>query len=115
MKYRKLTATGDYSFGHRAADFYVDSPDAVAQAVQTRLLLIQGEWFLDTTAGTPYFTRILGTGTQRTCDQAIQDVIIGTEGVLRIDAYSSDVNPVTRALTAAATITTVYGQATVTI
>ena len=53
MKYRKLDANGDYLFGG-SGEFFVDSPDAVRQAIQTRLLLLTREWFLDAQEGTPY-------------------------------------------------------------
>jgi hypothetical protein len=60
MRYRKLDANGDYTFGGGSNDFLVNTPETVAQAVMTRLNLLQGEWFLDTTAGMPwspaYFT-----------------------------------------------------------
>ena len=54
MRYRKLDAAGDFVFGHGAADYHRDSPEAVAQAVLTRLKLHRGEWFLDRSEGTPY-------------------------------------------------------------
>lgn len=113
MIYRRLDANGDYTFGKRDANFYTDTPDAVAQAVKTRLGLIQGEWFLDVTAGTPYNSQILGAGTVSKYDKAIQEVIVNTPGVLRIVSYSSSVDPSTRAATVDVTIDTIYGQTSI--
>ena len=39
MKYRKLTENGDYAFGRGGADMHADTPEAVGQAVLTRLRL----------------------------------------------------------------------------
>ena len=52
MRYRKLDDSGDFMFGHGQADFHHNTPEAVAQAVATRLRLFSGEWFLDVTEGT---------------------------------------------------------------
>jgi hypothetical protein len=109
-----LSATGDYIFGQGASEFLVDIPAAVAQAVQTRLLLIQGEWYLDQDDGTPYYSLILGTGTQNTYDDAIQSRILETPGVVSIDEYSSSLNA-QRQLTVTCTITTQYGGASVNV
>lgn len=111
MRYRALDADGDYQLGRSAQDFLQDSPDAVAQAVKTRLLLLRGEWFLDVTEGTPYATEILGTGTTPTYDLAIRSRILGTKGVTAISSYESARNG--RALTVSATIDTAYGRASV--
>lgn len=112
MIHRKLDDNGDMTFGQGPGNFYKDQPEAVAQAVKTRLGLIQGEWFLDINFGTPYNSRILGAGKVTTYDSAIQEVIRTTPGVTRIVAYSSSVDPDTRAATVSCTIDTVYGQAT---
>lgn len=109
MKYRKLDADADYVFGRGAGNFYKDQPEAVGQAVKTRLGLILGEWFLDITQGTPYNSQILGAGKIGLYDRAIQDVIINTQGVTGLVAYSSQVDPNTRAATVSATIDTAYG------
>jgi len=113
LKYRKLSPSGDYSFGNGAGDFYVDSPDAVAQAVKTRLGLIQGEWFLDINVGTPYNSQVLGAGKIAYFDYAIQDVIVNTQGVRKLVAYSSNVSPTTRKASISCTIDTVYGATTI--
>lgn len=109
MRYRALTASGDYQFGNGPGEFFVNTPAAVAQAVQTRLLLWQGEWFADTSLFTPWSTQILGKGTDRTIDAAIQTVILNTPGVNQLTSYSSSLNRATRHATVVATITTIYG------
>ena len=114
MRYRQLDANGDFLFGQNSANFLVDTPATVAQAVQTRLGIIEGEWFLDITIGTPYNTEILGAGTVATYDAAIQEVILDTPGVSGIAIYSSSFNPITRAVSINCTIDTIYGQAELT-
>jgi hypothetical protein len=106
MQYRALDANGDYTVGQVLAN----TPQAVAQAVRTRLLLWRGEWFLDTTDGTPWLQGILGHNTNY--DLEIQQRILGTPGVTEIVSYSSSVSSA-RALSVTATINTIYGQATV--
>lgn len=113
MRYRALTDSGDSTFCSGLTAFLVNTPDAVAQAVRTRLLLLKGEWFLDEQEGTPYATQVLGTGTQATRDVVIQNRIIGTQGVLSITSYSSSVNADTRHFSINATIETVYGSTTI--
>lgn len=114
MIYRKLDKDGDYTFGLGAGNFYKDQPEAVAQAVKTRLGLIEGEWFLDITAGTPYNSQILGAGMVSRYDHAIQEVILNTVGVTEIVNYYSQVDPTTRAAQITCTINTLYGTATLT-
>jgi len=113
MRYRKLSQDGDYTFGNQAADFYKDVPEAVGQAVLTRLRLLRGEWFLDKTAGTPWSSEVLGKYTNGTYDAAIRRRILGTQGVLQITEYSSSVDTEKRKLTVTATINTIYGTTTV--
>lgn len=109
MKYRKLDENGDYLFGSEG-EFHENSPDGVAQAIQTRLLLITGEWFLDSNEGTPYDPNIVGYGTATTRDPAVIDRILGTPGVREILRYSSSVNQA-RAFRVDALVDTIYGTA----
>lgn len=113
MRYRALTASGDYSFGHGQGDLLINTPNAVAQAIQTRLLLFTGEWFLDTTDGTPWSTQILGNNTQATRDLAIKARILRTPGVKSLVSYASQVE--NRAFSAEAVVDTIYGQASVAV
>lgn len=108
MRYRKLDADGDYTTG-TGEDFLTDSPAAVGQAVRTRLLLFQDEWFLDA-RGTPWSQDILGRIPVEVYDAAIRRRILRTPGVTQIAQYASTLNRATRALTIRATIDTQYGQ-----
>ena len=101
--------TGDWNLTGTAADYLVDTPEAVAQAVTTRLGLWQGDWFLDISAGMPWLTQVIGYGTQKLYDQAIQEQILGTPGVRGITSYSSTLKPVTRQLTVTVSLSTDYG------
>lgn len=115
MRYRALDVNGDYTFGQGSDNFLVDSPACVAQAVRTALLLWKGEWYLDTTAGMPWATDVLGTGTDSLYDEAIKAKIQSVQGVTDIVNYSSSLNTATRALIVDCTIDTLYGQANVNV
>lgn len=112
MRYRILDANDDMQFGRGSLNFYVNSPDAVAQAVRTRLKLEVGEWFLDQTEGTPYRADVLGYGTRAIRDAAIRDRILGTQGLTEITNYSSSLS-VQRKFMVTATANTLYGAVTV--
>lgn len=113
MRYRKLDSNGDYTFGQGQANFYRDVPAAVGQAVQTRLLLWLGEWFLDILEGTPFMQGILGKHGLEMANITIQDRARGTQGLTNISNYESEVEPVSRGMTASFTIDTIYGPTTV--
>lgn len=114
MRYRKITAAGDYTFGQGNAEFLVDNPACVAQAVLTALLLHRGEWFLDTSAGMPWETQVLGYGTQSLYDAAIKSAILGVQGVQAILSYSSSLDVAKRVLTVNAVISTIFGNVALT-
>ena len=113
MRHRKWTATGDIQFGHGQADYWTNTPEGVAQAVVSRLKLMTGEWFLDSQEGTPYVGGVLGKHTQASYDPVLRERILDTEGVTSLDEYASSFNGDTRKLSVSATISTIYGQATI--
>ncbi|WP_043614305.1 hypothetical protein [Chromobacterium violaceum] len=106
MQYRK--DDGDYTFG-TGGDFYVNQAEAVAQAVRTRLALWLGDWFLDTSDGTPWSTDGLGQTNKTAIDAQLRARILGTMGVTSIVAYGSQFDGNSRKLAISATIDTVYG------
>lgn len=114
MKYRKLTADGDYSFGHNQNDFISDV-GAVAQAIRTSLLLLEGEWWEDLSIGLPLFQNILGMpGTPdnvQAADLLIQGVISNVDGVRRIKEFESSYQ--SRSYKMQCTVETIYGELTI--
>lgn len=115
MRYRALSATGDYTFGQGQANFLVNSPAAVGQSVLTRLKLWRGEWFLDTSVGTPWLTEVMGKNTQSIYDRAVQTIVIQTVGVTSIATYNSVLDTAARSLAVTMTINTQYGATTVAV
>jgi len=105
---RKLDANGDYSFGQGEANFWINQVEGVVQNVTTRLLLLEGEWWLDQTVGTPWSQEILGYSTAALRDVAIKTVILTTDNVTQLTQYNSSVNPSTRAFTVSGFILTPF-------
>lgn len=109
MRYRKLTASGDMTFGHQQNDFWINQPEAVAQAVWTRLQLQLGSWFQDINDGTNWKGAILGVRTTLTRDAEIKSRTMLTTGVTAMDNYSSSIDPNTRAWSASFGLETAFG------
>lgn len=110
MRYRKLSPSGDFTFGNSLQDFYIDVPAAPGQAVQTRFLLWQGEYYLDLDEGTEYPEGVIGKHSQGEADLVLQDRALGAQGVTDIANFSSQVDPDTRGYSVVLTVDTVYGQ-----
>jgi hypothetical protein len=113
MRVRKLSPSGDIIFGGGLANFYVNSATGVGQKVVTRLKLIQNEWFLDKTAGTPWFSEIFGYSNPTVRDLVIKNVILTTDNVNEITSYSSSIDTITREYTVSADINTTFGSTSI--
>lgn len=105
MRNRQMDENDDYVFGQRSR-FLVNSPDAVRQAILTRMRLWAEEWFLDLKEGLPV-KKILGYNTGLTRDFAVQRRILLTQGVKRILSYNSTVEG--RSFRVSANVDTIYG------
>lgn len=106
MRVRLLDANGDMTFGQGSSNYTANTPYGVGQCVATRLGLIKGEWFLNTSDGTDYDGKIRGRNAAATYDGEIKRVILGAQGVASIVSYSSIL--MGRKLTVTAQILTVY-------
>jgi hypothetical protein len=91
-----LNSSHDLVFENR--DLVVlTGPALVAQRIKQRLLLIQGEWFLDVDAGLPWFDRLLTK--QVNLDQVKQALIFqiaNTEGVEELSSLTLELDGQTR-------------------
>lgn len=114
MRYRRETDDGDYSFGQGDATWLTNSPEAVAQAIKTRFLLWRGQWFLDTTEGTPWIQSVLGKQKPEVYSMAIRQRILETTGVSSLTDFDTTLNSSSRRVIFTATVETIYGTTTVT-
>ena len=111
MKYRRITAEGDYAFGFGNTSFVTDI-DAVRQAIQTKLKLFQGEFWEDLNDGLPFFQQIAGTTSKDSIDLLIRARILSTPQVIEISSFQSSIG-VDRKYKATVGVNTVYGSLTV--
>ena len=116
MRYRRLDDNDDYIFGQGDQAFYT-GVDAVAQAIYTRLKLLYGEWWEDTSDGLPLFQNILGAPgglqSERSIDVLITERILGTLNVKAITDFSSSIDANVRSYSFQCTVNTAFGQVTI--
>jgi len=114
ITYLQLDADNDPIFDPRAA--LVDA-EAVEQAILTRLLLFQGEWWENLNEGTPYFQQILGkrgsVGGQQIMSLALAQRINGTPYVTAAQNVSAALNPESRQFSFSCTAQTAFGPVSV--
>jgi hypothetical protein len=100
--------------GQGLQNFLVDI-DAVAQIIQQRILLLQGENFQNLSDGTPLFQSILGQSTtMQAVALIIRQRILGTPYVTGISSWNATYSAYGRAFTFSAQVNTVFGTITVT-
>jgi hypothetical protein len=92
----------------------VSDRDQVKQNIKIRLLMIQGEWFLNSQIGLPYFEKILVKNPDFSAiDVMIKATIVDTPEVTGITAYSSMFNKAARRLSISFQASTIYGNVTI--
>lgn len=78
---------------------FVSGVDLIRQRIKQRLLTIQGEWFLNTDIGLPWFDQIIGKGAERPQISALLiREIAETEGVDAVVEFDLTLNRRTRQL-----------------
>ena len=79
----------------------VRDAEAVGQHVGVRLMAYQGEWFLDKTAGVPWFRELMGGAYDAALAESVMKaVILDTDGVTGINSFSVRFDRSTRGLSA---------------
>lgn len=88
-----LKLTSDHDIDWDDIRLTEDNSESIAQRIKIRLLRYQGEYFLNTLLGLPFFQEILVKGTAKEyIDTLIIDEINNTVGVLTIDSFESTVS-----------------------
>lgn len=69
-----------------------NTDEEIAQRIKIRLQFFQGEWYLNTAHGVPYFPEIFGTKdiTSNAFDSFMQEQILDVEGVTEILQTKTD-------------------------
>jgi hypothetical protein len=116
LRVRRLDKNHDMTFGGGLRNI-AGGAEGTAQRLRCRLLMIQGEWFLDTSAGVPWW-QPEGNGVQpimgasrnlQYAEAVLKTAILGTDGVATLESFSMSFNGTTRNLTVSASGTTVDG------
>lgn len=109
MRVRRIDKNHDMTFGRGRGNF-ADAAESVAQRVKTRLYLLNGEWFLDTTAGVPYLQKIATKPADLAyAESVLKQTILQTDGVATISQWQADLNRNNRRLSVSCNVTTIYG------
>lgn len=89
-----LRIQGDGDISWEDISLTEDNSESVAQKIRIALRRYQGEWFLNTLLGIPYFQSILGNRKQTKdfIDTIFIDEINNVDGVLRIVQFQSSVS-----------------------
>lgn len=106
MKYRRLSLDRDYVFGF-GNNCFVSGSDAVAQAIQTKLKMFQGDYWENLEDGLPFFQEIAGEKNVSAIDLLYQSRVLEVPNVTGIESFSSSLAD--RQYTATMTVTTSFG------
>jgi hypothetical protein len=104
---RNIGPVGDPLYGQGIGNFLTDI-DACAQVIRTRLLLLQGEMWINTSTGLPLFQQILGRDPSAAAT-LLQQVIATSPYVTSISGVQTSYNRTTRAFAFSCLVQTQFG------
>ncbi len=108
MIIRATDSNGDFVYGKVKND-YLTNLDAIKKNAETRLYSWKGNCFFAPREGVDY-NSYLDIGTKGFLDRDLKRVLLQSEGVLRVDEFTSSISTDgLRAYTATMTITTTFG------
>ena len=103
---RAFDENGDY-----AINSFIDGFNATVQAVETRLKLFRGEWFLNLSSGVPYYQVVFVKPAKLSeIEAAIRNTIIETDGVKELLAFELNFDRQTRSASVSFSANTIYGE-----
>ena len=113
-----LTAAGDYALVNGSmilTDNSTTPGQEVLQQIRSNLRFFQGEYFLDTTIGIPYWQTLLKKGVSADVIEGIyRQAILDTDGVLQINSLTLTLDNKNRIGTITFLVQTILGPVTAT-
>lgn len=105
-----LDINGDLDL-HGGTINFLEAGASIVQGCRIALQFFQGEWFLDTTAGVPYWQQIFGVKSPDTgvLSTLFRQALLDVEGVTDVLTLSVNFNATTRALAVAYRVDTDAG------
>jgi hypothetical protein len=91
MRFRNLDSNGDWTFG-KGNQNYAINKDAVKLNVKTRLQEWLNDCFFAQDKGIDYLNRLGDKGQEDLLEQDIRTIIVQTDGVSRLEAFSFEVS-----------------------
>jgi len=79
----RLTPAGDWTFGKGRAN-YAQRSEAITQTVSTRIKSMRGDWFLDTSHGSPWRGILGQPGDETRLVAEVRRVVLATQGVRQV-------------------------------
>jgi hypothetical protein len=116
MSVRRLDSAGEPVFGKKTSVVPASS-EAVAIQLAMNLKLIQGEWFLDQTAGVAWLDSALGNGIfgggadLQFLESEVKRVTLGTAGVSALLSFDLAFDHETRRAAVFLVVSDIYGEA----
>ena len=93
----------------------VEGRDQIAQNLAIRLRFILGEWFLDITAGVPYYDDFfIKAPNQIRIESVLKEEILDTPGIYQILSFNSSFNALRRIYSVTFSVSTIQGEITLT-
>lgn len=111
MRDLALNTSGDLDLASRGLRLTARGAEALAQKLRVRLRISQGEWFLDTRVGVPYYTDVMGKQPKGAVEALLRRVIATCPGVAAVERFSFAVNASTRRATLSFTARSADGDA----
>ncbi|MBD2796048.1 hypothetical protein ID856_05775 [Xenorhabdus sp. 18] len=86
MRVRRLDDNHDWTFGSGRSDYAIKS-EAIAQSVQTRLLSLYNDWFLDPEHGVKWFDYLQKNPNLMVMESELKSTVLNTLGVQEITYF----------------------------
>lgn len=94
MIFRQLTALGDWTYGQGISG-YATNDNAIGLNIETRLLSWKGDCFFSLDDWVDWLNR-LDKGQENNLTQELQNVILQSFGVVKINSFTAILNDTTR-------------------